>query len=291
MVVVFETLPPTLHLEPCGCLTKQMAWDSSLALVPGSPQVPFLQSSARGTEPLPQVRGEKEMLGTSAASCLPIPLPASTPPGAHGWHPLSPYRGSQGKEPRNCRGRTGSCVPVLRVVSDSGVGAGGWGRLFAMKYTGKKADHRWFSLPQRGQRCRKLPRGAAPRLLGAEGDDAPLGLDSSRFTESKDEPFFDLPSSSQGQVKGALLLCSGDERRSGWNCVEIPIVLWVWGRERIPLAGDAPCSFMLESPLLLGFAGAIMGEGRPLAFFKETDSLGRCSMGLVCFENGEGERG
>ena len=67
-----------------GCLTKQMAWDSSLALVPGSPQVPFLQSSARGTEPLPQVRGEKEMLGTSAASCLPIPLPASTPPGAHG---------------------------------------------------------------------------------------------------------------------------------------------------------------------------------------------------------------
>lgn len=43
-------------------------------------------------------------------------------------------------------------------------------------------------------------------------------------------------------------------------------------------------------PLLLGFAGAIMGEGRPLAFFKETDSLGRCSMGLV-LRMGKGKEG
>lgn len=228
-----------------------------------------------------------------AASCLPIPLPDSTPPGAHGSHPLSPYRASQGKEPRNCRGRTGSCVSVLELspIPGSGVGGGGGG-LFEMKYTGKKADHHWFSLPQRGQRCRKLPSGATPSLLGAEGVDAPLGLDSSRFTESKDEPLFDLPSSSQGQVKGALLLCSGDERRSGWNCVEIPIVLWVWGRERIPLAGDAPCAFTLESCLCYwGLLVQLWERGDPLRSLRRQILLAGVAWGLFVLRMGKGKEG
>lgn len=38
----------------------------------------------------------------------------------------------------------------------------------------------------------------------------------------------------------------------------------------------------LSLPLLLGFADAILGEGRPLAFSEETEeTLGRCSMGFV----------
>lgn len=65
-------------------------------------------------------------------------------------------------------------------------------------------------------------------------------------------------------------MCSRDERGSGWNWVEIPIVLWGWGWERAPLADDAPCSSHFSLHLRLGFADAILGKGRPLASSEET---------------------
>lgn len=74
-------------------------------------------------------------------------------------------------------------------------------------------------------------------------------------------------------------MCSGDERRSGWHWVEIPIILWEWCWERAPITRDAPCFLALESALAAGFAGATLGEGRPLASSEETDEApGRCSM-------------
>lgn len=85
-------------------------------------------------------------------------------------------------------------------------------------------------------------------------------------------------------------MCSQDKKRSRWNWVEIPIILWEWGWERAPVAVAAPCCFALESAFAAGFADEILGEGRPLASSEETDETLLAGAGRF-LENGEGLNG
>lgn len=81
-----------------------------------------------------------------------------------------------------------------------------------------------------------------------------------------------------------------NKKRSRWNWVEIPIILWEWGWERAPVAVAAPCCFALESAFAAGFADEILGEGRPLASSEETDETLLAGAGRF-LENGEGLNG
>ena len=76
-----STYPSTRALRLPHAAASQNKWLGTRGLpwFLAVPRSSFCRVRLEGTESLPQVDGEKEMLGTSAASCLPIPSSSQYP--------------------------------------------------------------------------------------------------------------------------------------------------------------------------------------------------------------------